>query len=183
MVSVKFSGRRVANGFVVEVAGEEFVATDCIDLAGVFEQVFETPEVRVELTDEGRAALERLDLRTGAEVLAAWKPKAGGTLADTPAGGNDWPFGEPPGSAPAAAAAGADEVIRAPIADDGGELPRLRKIGQKYEIECGAHDWSRAEFRDGGKALGCHVRLKGGALCSTAVPKDQVSRLLAASAA
>lgn len=71
---------KVSNGFVVDVAGTRFVATDCIDLAQVFSDVFEVPEVRVDLTDAGRAALAReacipefaaigADLRTGEELL------------------------------------------------------------------------------------------------------------------
>lgn len=69
MVNVVAQVEKVTNGYVVSVAGEKFVATDCIDLASVFSDVFEAPEVRVDLTAAGRAALEGLDLRTGEELL------------------------------------------------------------------------------------------------------------------
>lgn len=187
MVNVVATVEKVSNGFVVDFAGAKFVATDCIDLASVFEEVFEVPEQRVDLTPAGRAALEGLDLRTGEELLVehlleAERQKAEGESDSAPADNVvEWP------SVPTAPASdeqratsneGSAAEMRVPVADDGYEYPAVKQLGANhFVVACPGHGEQRMERR--GAAWVCPRKEKN-AECTTRIPREAMQRALRA---
>lgn len=185
-MSVTATVEKVENGYVVDVAGAKFVATDCIDLASVFVEVFEVPETRVDLTSSGREALAGLDLRTGEELLVEHLlAKANGVaspLEELTVDGGDWPrvpAAEPsPPSPLASVGEGSQAEVRVPVADDGYEFPPVKQMGANhFVVVCPLHGDQRMERR--GVAWVCPRKDKT-AECTTRIPREAMQRALRA---
>lgn len=189
-MSVTAVVERVSNGYVVAVNGEKFVATDCIDLANVFEEVFEVPEERVDLTRAGREALAGLDLLTGEELLRTRGDRAESELTEAVEGTTEtqrpavdvaaeWGDGTP--IAPAVVqprGEGSPAEVRVPVADDGYEFPPVKQLGANhFVVACPLHGDQRMERR--GVAWVCPRKDKT-AECTTRIPREAMQRALRA---
>lgn len=168
---------KVGNGFVVDFGEEERrVATDALMLAEVFEAWPEREE-RFEPTSAGLAALEA----SGSVVRGSDLPQVDGLpWVDTAVDPQEWPS-EPtaPTAVPAASreeVAAADEVTRAPIADDGYEYPPVRQEGPNhFVINCPNHGEQRMT-RNGADWV-CAGKTNKQA-CGVAIPSTQMRRAL-----
>lgn len=152
---------RVANGYLVRMAPARtgggaiaaervWIAAAPIDVATILEEEIWPPAAEPDITD----AADVLEAPSMEDLEAAGVLKRGSDLT---------------AAIPALDVA----VERAPVADDGGEYPRVTHQGGRWTMECPTHGAYRAEFL--GQVLRCVAKAQG-KRCPVSMPLEAAHR-------